>query len=398
MSLPDITDEELRAVSDVLRSGQLSIGPQIEAFEHEFANALGAPYACAVSSGTSALHLAVIAAIDGGPRRVRSLPVILTSPFSFVASANVALYENAVPVFVDIDAATFNIDPDIAVNAIRDLKDGGAACERWLPRSIRGDVQLSAVMPVHAFGQPCDMDPIVAAAAAAGVPVIEDACEAIGATYKGQLAGTIGDAGVFAFYPNKQMTTGEGGVVVTRRSDWASLFRSLRNQGRDVFDSWLNHSRLGYNYRLDEMSASLGRVQLRRLDTLLANRERVATWYTSHLSSHELLRLQVISPRTTRMSWFVYVVRLDAQVDRDHVMALLSRQGIPTRPYFSPIHMQRFYRERFDYRRGDFPVTEDAGSRCLALPFSGLMTESQVTYVSDALVSAVESATTRRSA
>ena len=215
--------------------------------------------------------------------------------------------------------------------------------------------------------------------------IIEDSCEAIGAEYKGRRAGTLGDVGVFAFYPNKQMTTGEGGMLVTDREEWANLFLSLRNQGRDVFDAWLNHTRLGYNYRIDEMSAALGLSQINRIDELISKRARVADWYEERLNGQEGITLPKIAPTTTRMSWFVYVIRVTATQGRNQVMELLKEAGIPSRPYFTPIHLQPFYMEKFGYRPGDFPETEAAGNQCLALPFSSVMTEDQVDYVCEAI-------------
>ena len=257
---------------------------------------------------------------------------------------------------------------------------------RWEPGS-----GLKALLPVHAFGQPADMDPIVDVAREYGLAVIEDACEAVGAEYKGRKAGTLGDAGVFAFYPNKQMTTGEGGMVVTDRDDWDVVFRSLRNQGRDVFDGWLNHTRLGYNYRLDEMSAALGLCQVGRIEELLAGRERVAEMYGRKLRGIAGVQVPYLAPTTTRMSWFVYVVRIDPEIDRNAVIVELERRGVPSRPYFTPIHLQPFYVERFGYQAGDFPVTEAAGSSCMAIPFSGVMTEAQVDYVCEQLREVVAS-------
>ena len=216
-----------------------------------------------------------------------------------------------------------------------------------------------------------------------GLALIEDACEAIGADYKGRRAGTLGDAAVFAFYPNKQMTTGEGGMIVTGDDAWADLFRSLRNQGRDVFDAWLNHTRLGYNYRLDELSAALGLVQVGRIDELLARRAQVAEWYNQRLADVELVERPWVAPSTTRMSWFVYVVRVRAPASRDTLMRRLAEEHIPSRPYFTPIHLQPFYMNTFGYARGDFPVTEMLGDVSLALPFSGVMSEAQVDYVAD---------------
>ncbi|HBY93803.1 MAG TPA: polysaccharide biosynthesis protein, partial [Chloroflexi bacterium] len=341
-----------------------------------------------VNSGTSGLHLAVIAA------GIREGDLVITTPFSFIASANCILYERAIPVFVDIDPATGNLDPTLVTEAVHDLTHACSGAKHWLPRALHShatatanlqpatcNLQPRAILPVHAFGQPADMDPILAVAREYGLAVIEDACEALGAEYKGRKAGSLGDGAVFAFYPNKQITTGEGGMLVTDREAWASLFRSLRNQGRDVFDAWLNHTRLGYNYRLDELSAALGLAQLGRLDELLAKRARVAGWYHERLAGVELVERPYIAPTTTRMSWFVYVVRIRPPASRDQVMRHLAAAGIPSRPYFTPIHLQPFYRQTFGFQRGDFPVTEALGDVSLALPFSSVMSEDQVDEV-----------------
>lgn len=357
-----------------LQSGSLSLGSRLGEFEEAVARCVRAPFAIAVNSGTSALHLAVIAA------GLRDGDLAITTPFSFVASANCLLYERAVPVFVDVDPVTGNIDPARVAEKAAEI---GAGPDRD---------RLKALVPVHTFGQPADMDPLCATARQHALAVIEDACEAIGAEYLGRPAGALGDVGVFAFYPNKQMTTGEGGMLVTARADWRDVFRSLRNQGRDVFDAWLTHSRLGYNYRLDEMSAALGTVQVARLDELLGKRARVAAWYTERLrNSVDLIEPPVTVASTTRMSWFVYVVRLAAGIDRDILMRELDELGIPSRPYFTPIHLQPFYRDRFGYKPGDFPIAEDLGRRSLALPFSGVMTEEQVDYVTQNLMKLVHS-------
>jgi perosamine synthetase len=382
MSSPDLTEAELAAVQEVVSTRYLSIGPRIEAFERAIADYTGCAHGVGVNSGTSGLHLALIAAGVGQG------DLVITTPFSFIASANCILYERAFPVFVDVDRKTGNIDPALVAQAADDLAKGGAAAERWLPPSLREAQslgQLRAILPVHAFGQPADMDPIVVAARQHGLAVIEDACEALGSHYKGRSAGSLGDVAVFAFYPNKQITTGEGGMIVTDRADWADLFRSLRNQGRDVFDAWLNHTRLGYNYRMDEMSAALGLAQMQRVDEILAKRTQVAAWYNERLAGVELVETPTIVPETTRMSWFVYVVRILPPASRDDAMAQLDARGIPSRPYFTPIHLQPFYRDRFGYGPGDFPVTEELGRTSLALPFSGIMTESQVSEVCQAL-------------
>lgn len=385
MSAPDITEAEIAAVNAVLRTSVLSIGPQIQAFEQATAAYVGARHGVGVNSGTSGLHLCVIAA------GARDGDLVITSPFSFIASANSILYERAVPLFVDVDPATGNIDPALVAEAADDLARGGAAARRWLPRKLRDadPGRLKAILPVHAFGQPADMDPILETAARHELAVIEDSCEAIGASYKGRMAGTLGDAAVFAYYPNKQMTTGEGGMIVTSRDDYYDLFRSLRNQGRDVFDAWLNHTRLGYNYRLDELSAALGLAQIRRIDELLAKRAQVAEWYNQRLADLELVERPFIAPATTRMSWFVYVVRIKAPAERNTVMSRLADAGVPSRPYFTPIHLQPFYRQSFGFEPGDFPATERLGEVSLALPFSGVMSEAEVDYVCAQLHTAV---------
>jgi dTDP-4-amino-4,6-dideoxygalactose transaminase len=391
MSSPELTDADFAAVKAVLETRYLSLGPRLEAFEEAFAAAVGTRYAVGVNSGTSGLHLAVVAAgIEAGD-------LVITTPFSFIASANCILFERAIPIFVDVDPGTLNIDPTQVTRAAHDLTQGGRSAEKWLPRAVQpSNVQtfkrVKAILPVDAFGQPADYDPIQQIADEYNLIVIEDSCEALGAEYKGRKAGTLGDAAVFAFYPNKQMTTGEGGMIVTDREDWDVLFRSLRNQGRDVFDAWLNHTRLGYNYRLDEMSAALGLSQLQRIDSLLAKRVRVAGWYDERLADVEGIATPHIAPTTTRTSWFVYVVRIAPEVGRNRVMAALEDRGIPARPYFTPIHLQPFYAERFGFQRGDFPVTERAGDTCLALPFSGVMTEDQVETVCRALEDAVSAA------
>jgi dTDP-4-amino-4,6-dideoxygalactose transaminase len=242
------------------------------------------------------------------------------------------------------------------------------------------------------------MDPILEIARAHDLVVVEDACEAIGAEYHGRPAGGLGDAGVFAFYPNKQMTTGEGGMIVTPHADWDALCRSLRNQGRDVFDGWLTHARLGYNYRLDELSAALGEVQLARLDELLAARARVAAWYDARLGDLEGIAPLARAPWTTRMSWFVYLVRLADAADRDALIAGLARRDVPARAYFSPIHLQPFYRRLLGHRPGDFPVSEAAGASCVALPFFGTMREAEVDEVAGAVVGVLAELAERRAA
>lgn len=379
MSSPIIDPEDLQVVNDVLKSGHLSLGPKLKEFEDQAASFVGCKYGVGVNSGTSGLHLAVIAA------GIAEEDMVITTPFSFIASANCLLYERATPIFVDIDPLTYNIDPVHVAQAAKDLTSGGEAADLWLPPNLRGKMaksKLKTILPVDAFGQPADYDSIRKVADDFGLNIIEDSCEALGSEYKGRKAGTLGDVGVFAFYPNKQMTTGEGGMLVTDNKEWASLFLSLRNQGRDIFDAWLNHTRLGYNYRLNEMSAALGLSQLNRIEELLKRRETVAGWYNQYLEEVEEIRLPVIVPETTKMGWFVYVIQTKSLESRNLLMKELKVNGIPSRPYFTPIHLQPFYAQKFGYSRGDFPQTELAGDRCLALPFSGAMTVEDVQQVS----------------
>jgi dTDP-4-amino-4,6-dideoxygalactose transaminase len=378
MSRPDITSAERAAVLDVLSGATLALGPRLDLFERRLAAFVGAPYGVAVSSGTAGLHLCMIAAGVGEG------DAVLTTPFSFVASANCILYERARPAFVDVDPVTLAIEPNALETAVKKLVG-----RRRRPK---------AILPVHVFGHPADMDPIRDLAARYELAVIEDACEAIGASYKGRSVGTLGDAAVFAFYPNKQITTGEGGMIVTGDADWDALFRSLRNQGRDVFDGWLQHSRLGWNYRMDELSAALGLVQVERLDEILACRARVADAYTQRLAGLEHVTPPTVAPWVTRMSWFVYVVRLAPWLDRDAVIRALDERGVPARAYFPPIHLQPLYRERFGFRPGAFPVSEEMGRRCLALPFFGAMTDPQIDSVCGALGEVLAEAETARRA
>jgi perosamine synthetase len=355
MSMPDITAEEIQAVVRVMQSRNLSIGSQTLEFERLIASQANAKYAVAVTNGTSALHLCIVAAGIGPHDEV------ITTPFSFVSSANCILFEKAKPVFVDIDPVSLNIDP------------------QKIEAAITG--KTKAILVVHIFGQPADMDPILEIAARHNLIVIEDACEAIGAEYKDRRVGAIGKAGAFAFYPNKQMTTGEGAALITNDNEWANLFRSLRNQGRDKFDGWLNHSRLGYNYRMSELNASVGVVQLKRLDELLRKRNEVAKQYNVVLSSLKDVIPLTIVPTTTRMSWFVYVVRFANGIDRNLIIHDLAEAGIPARPYFTPIHLQPFYREKFGFKPGDFPEAEAAGESIIALPFHTNMKAEEIEVV-----------------
>lgn len=384
MSSPDLTEAERQAVMDVLNTTRLSMGPEVERFERAIAERVGATHAIAVSSGTTGLHLCIRAAEIGDG------DVVITTPFSFVSSANVMLYERAIPVFVDVDPETGNINPELVGEAVADLQEGGNAAKRWLPRK-GGEAtgNLKALLPVDVFGQPADYEALWKICQQYDLVLIEDSCEALGSVYSGKPAGMLGDLGVFAFYPNKQITTAEGGMVVTENESYAAAIRSMRNQGRAPGDTWLEHTYLGYNYRLDELSAALGRAQMERFDELLDKRNQVAEWYRRRLEKLAQIEPVMIAPTTDRMSWFVYVVRLQEGLNRVEVAKALETRGIPTRPYFVPIHTQPYFVERFGYKTGDFPITENLGNRGLALPFSGVMSEEQVNYVVDQIAELV---------
>ena len=379
MSLPDITDKEREAVAQVMATNYLSMGPYVQSFEKAFCDFTGARNAIAVNSGTAGLHLCVRAAGWSDGDRV------ITTPFSFVSSTNVLRYERITPIFVDADPVTGNIDTTQLKAAVEDLNTSESAAAKWIPPKGDSGGMLKGILVVDVFGQPADYDTIKETAAHYQLPVIEDSCEALGALYKDRPAGLLADMGVFAFYPNKQITTAEGGLVVTNDDKAAAMIRSLRNQGRAEGDTWLAHTFLGYNYRMDEMSAALGTVQMSRIDELILKRGRVADWYREELADIEEIELPYTAPTTTRDSWFVYVIRVKDAKIRDEVGQKLKALGIPVRPYFSPIHLQPYMQEKFGYEPGRFPVTEDLGRRGLAIPFSGMMTREQVRTVGSAL-------------
>jgi len=299
----------------------------------------------------------------------------------------VLLFEDIIPVFVDVDPKTGNIDPENVRQAAEDLSSGEAGkMKRWLPRKGNSKSgKLKGILAVDVFGQPADYIKLEKISFEQNLILIEDSCEAIGAELDHQKAGTFGNFGVFAFYPNKQMTTGEGGMIVTNNTSAADMMRALRNQGRAPGDNWLQHTHLGYNYRLDEMSAALGLSQMKRINKLIDEREKVAQWYNTHLKAVDGIEIPFVSAQTTRMSWFVYVIRINEQYNRDRTAEKLETAGIPVRPYFLPIHLQPYMVERFGYQKGDYPITEDLGNRSLALPFSGVMTEDQVQLVCTSL-------------
>ena len=362
LAQPNIGPLEVELVNRVLASDTLAMGPFTKEFEERVAALAGVRHGIAVSSGTAGLHLAV-RALGIGPG-----DEVVTTPFSFVSSSNCVLFEGATPVFADIEEETLGLDPELAEAAVND--------------------RTRALLPVDVFGNPARLPDLTALAERAGLPVIEDSCEALGSSLDGRPLGGWGRIGVFAFYPNKQITTGEGGMVVTDDDDLATAMRSMRNQGRDEDGTWLRHVQLGFNYRIDELSAALGVAQLRRYDELRAGRDRVVAAYRQRLAEHDWIRLpEPVSGAT--VDWFVYVVRLAERVDRDRLIDQLAERGIPGRPYFSPIHLQPFYRERFGFRSGDFPVTERVAASTLAIPFSSRLTDEQVDQVCEALADAV---------
>lgn len=380
MSSPDIGDAEREAVREVMLSNALSMGPYQQRFEQAVREFCGAKHALAVNSGTAGLHLGVRANgwTDGD--------YVITTPFSFVASTNVLLYERITPVFVDVDPATGNIDPALVAEAAADLNASGARAEKWLPaRGFRAGGRLKGILAVDVFGQPADYDALNGTARDYGLTVIEDSCEALGAMYKGRPAGLEASVGVFAFYPNKQITTGEGGMIVTDDDELALKMSAMRNQGRARGDTWLEHTYLGFNYRMSELNAAVGTVQMSRIGTLIANRQRVADWYSEELAGLDGISLPGRAATTTRDSWFVFVIRLAPELDRTDVIRKLNALGIPVRPYFAPITDQPYMRAMFGYESDRFPVCADLGRRGLAIPFSGVMTRDQVAAVGAAL-------------
>jgi perosamine synthetase len=355
-----VTEPEIEAAVATLRSPQLSLGPKMVEFEAAFTKLTGVDHAIAVSSGTAGLHLAVRALGIGEGDEV------IVPSYTFIAVANAVRYERALPVFVDIDPVSLNLLP--------------AAVEQAITSRTR------AVIVVHTFGVPAEMGALMQIAERHGLAIIEDACEAIGATIDGRTVGSFGDVGVFAFYPNKQITTGEGGMVVTRRRELAARMRSLRNQGRAASDAWLQHDELGYNYRLSEIACTLGIAQMQRLESILDRREQIARQYHRHLASERRFELPVLDLPGVRISWFVYVVRLASgykKAERDRIIADLESAGIGCGRYFAPIHRQSAYTEWRNL--AVLPVTESVASRTIALPFFNRINDEQIAEVCDVL-------------
>jgi perosamine synthetase len=407
LSNPDITEADREEVLGVLNTPNLSFGPKLSEFERTFARYIGSKYAIAVNSGTSGLHLCVRAmGVKEGDR-------VFTTPFSFVSSANCLLFERAFPIFIDIDEKSLNMDVEKLDSKLQEMKPKAGT--------------LKGLLPVHVFGRPCEMNEIMDIAKMYDLCVIEDACEAIGAEYltniqKGkyrdgelleksqatlddkksmpqgtarkrsakkiwQKVGTFGACGVFAFYPNKQMTTGEGGMIITDDDSVNELCRSMRNQGRTESDKWLQHERLGYNYRISDLNCALGIAQLARIEKILEKRERIASLYNEKLKN--ISELDLPAPeKNKKISWFVYVVRLIKKYtmeDRDSVLSKLREKGIGCSNYFTPIHLQPFYRKMFGYKKGDYPLTESISERTIALPFYNNLEEAQISYICETL-------------
>lgn len=390
LSNPDITEKERNYIFQVLNTPSLSLGPKLQEFENKFADYIGCKFAVAVNSGTSGLHLCVRAL------GIRDEDLVITTPFSFISSANCMLFERAKPVFVDIDEKTLNIDVKLMADKVRELK--------------KGDSKLKAILPVHVFGLPNEMESIMGLAQKYDLHVIEDACEAIGAelnlTSKLKIqnmrgnenhnfwkkVGTFGVCGVFAFYPNKQITTGEGGMIVTDDENVYRLCWSMRNQGRSEDGAWLQHERLGFNYRMSDINCALGIAQLERIDKILTKREKVARFYNERLKNEEELILPY-SEKNSKISWFVYVIRLQdkySREDRETVLSGLKEKGIGCSNYFSPIHLQPFYRRMFGYKEGDFPVAEKVSQRTIALPFFNNLKEEEIDYICEHLIESIK--------
>jgi perosamine synthetase len=373
LSSPDIGEAEIEAVASVLRSGRLSLGHKLEEFEAAFAEYNGAAHAVAVSSGTAALHLAMrVLGIGEGDE-------VIVPSFGFIAVANTVRYERAVPVFAEIEPRTLNLD--------------AKRLEEWITPRTR------AILTVHTFGVPAAMEEILAVAKRHGLFVIEDACEALGAKLGERKAGTFGDVGVFGFYPNKQITTGEGGMILTRIADAAKRLRSLRNHGKAMAGEKFDFAEVGYNYRLSEMQCALGIEQVKRVEEILRLRACVAAGYHERLKSVAGLELPVQEVRGCRISWFVYVVRLPEGTtaeQRDALIAKLGERGIEAGRYFMPIHLQPAFRDA-NFLRKPLPVTESVGAHTVALPFFTRMTERQQEAVCEALKSALPAVIETRS-
>lgn len=363
LARPDITEREIEEVVKVMKSNILSNGKRLERFEEGICDYIGVKNAVAVNSGTSALHLLVRAL------GIKEGDEVITTPFSFIASSNCILFEKAKPVFVDIEEKTYGMDLEKLEEKITE--------------------KTKAILTVDVFGQPFNIEKTLEIAKKYDLEVIDDACEAIGAEWKGEKVGSFTHS-TFAFYPNKQMTTGEGGAIVTGDDQIAELCRSMRSQGRAKTGTWLHHERLGYNYRMSEIHAAIGLVQLSRLDKILERRDEIAQKYNECLKKIEGVKIPFIDQKVTKTSWFVYVIRLDKGIDRDGVLQHLVDEGIQCKPYFTPIHLQPFYVDMFGYQKGDYPVCEAVGDSVIALPFFNKITDEEIEMVCKTMEEAIE--------
>ena len=357
LSRPDITEKEIEAVCAVLRSPNLSLGPKLVEFEEAFTKYIGRKRAVAVNSGTSGLFLCMLA-LGIGPG-----DEVITTPFTFISSATCIMMAGARPVFVDIDPVSLNID--------------AAKIESKITNKTK------ALLPVEIFGNPASIDKVCEIAEKHNLTVIEDSCEALGSTLSGKKVGTFGTMSAFAFYPNKQVTTGEGGMILTDDDCLADMCVSLRNQGRGKDSSWLSHERLGYNFRLSDINCALGIVQLSRIDEIKAKRQQVAKWYQEMLAGEGRLIVPT-EPDDCDVSWFVFVVRLTEEFtleQRDRILEVMMSQNIQVGNYFSPVHLQPFMVEQFGYSKGDFPVSESVCKSTIALPFYNNLTKDEVAIV-----------------
>jgi perosamine synthetase len=374
LSRPDITEKEIQAVTDVLRSPNLSLGPKLPEFEQAFAKYIGIKRAVAVNSGTSALYLCLLSLGigPGDPLRPRSeASEVITTPFTFIATSNVVIMTGAKPVFVDIDPVSMNIDANLI--------------ERKITKKTK------AIMPVEVFGNPAGFDKICKIADKHKLIVLEDSCEALGSSLNGQKAGTFGKMSTFAFYPNKQITTGEGGMVLTDDDDLADMCVSLRNQGRGKTGGWLSHERLGFNYRLSDINCVLGLIQMSRIEEMKRKRKQVAKWYQENLSGDDRFVVPA-EPAGCDINWFVFVIRLIERFTRENrekVLQTMRDAGIQVSNYFTPVHLQKFMVEKFGFKPGDFPVTESIADRTIALPYYNNLTKDEIAIVCDELSKAV---------
>ena len=357
LSSQDISQAEIDAVVEVMKSSHLSLGPKLPEFEEAFCEYIGRKHAIAVNSGTSGMYI-LAESFGWGPG-----DEVITTPFSFVATTNIIMMTGATPVFVDIDLETYNITPEAIESKITDRTKG--------------------IVPVEVFGNPKYLDDIWDMAKSKGILCLEDSCEALGSEINGKRVGTLGDASTFAFYPNKQITTGEGGMILTDNDEVADMCRSLRNQGRDTGAGWLQHARLGYNYRLSDINCAVGIEQLKRVDGFIDKRAKVAGAYQELLADEERLIVPA-APENSRMSWFVFVVRLAdnfSREQRDQVLDILRGEGIGCSNYFTPIHMQPYIQQALGTKAGDFPVTEQVSDRTIALPFHNNLPATDAEYV-----------------